>query len=75
MYDTKHLLTTPLQRTHRGLCFAHSNLLCQKLKKKHPLTFNCFFPNKFLNMCKCVYEHKEIQQLRHKLNRFHRHLS
>ena len=27
-----------------------------------------------LNMCKYLYEHK-IQQLRHKLNKFHRHVT
>jgi hypothetical protein len=28
-----------------------------------------------INMCKYLYEHNKIQQLRHKLNKFHRHVT
>ena len=42
-------------------------------KKRNVLSVSPAFIFSKLNMCKYVYEHNKIQQLRHKLNKFHRH--
>ena len=41
-------------------------------KKRNVLSLSTAFIFRKLNMCKYLYEH-QIQQLRHKLNKFHRH--
>ena len=43
-------------------------------QKIEVLSLSTVFISSKLNMCKYLYEHK-IQQLRHKLNKFHRHVT
>ena len=44
-----------------------------KLSKKiNIISLSTAFIFSKLNMCKYLYEHNKIQQLRHKLNKFHR---
>ena len=44
-------------------------------KKRDILSLSTAFTFIKLNMCKYLYEHHKIQQLRHKLNKFHRHVT
>ena len=44
-------------------------------KKRNVLLLSTAFIFSKLNMCKYLYEHNKIQQLRHKLNKFHRHVT
>ena len=44
-------------------------------KKRNILSLLTAFIISKLNMCKCLYEHNNIQQLRHKLTKFHRHVT
>jgi hypothetical protein len=44
-------------------------------KKRNILSLSTVFIFSKLNMCKYLYEHNTIQQLSHKLNKFHRHVT
>jgi hypothetical protein len=44
-------------------------------KKRNVLSLSTTFIFSKLNTCKYLYEHDKIQQLRHKLNKFHRHVT
>ena len=45
------------------------------IKKRNFLSMSTAFIFSKLNTCKYFYEHNKIQQLRHKLNKFHRHVT
>ena len=44
-------------------------------KKRNNLSLSIAFIFSKFNMCKYFSEHHQIQQLRHKLNKFHRHVA
>ena len=44
-------------------------------KKRNVLSLSTAFIFSKLNMCKYLYDHNNIHQLRHKLNKFHRHVT
>ena len=54
----------------------HVYYVCTKLsKKRNVLSLSTAFIFSKLNMCKYLYEHNKIKQLRHKLNKFHRRVT
>ena len=59
--------------------FTHSNHFSmddyELSKKRNVLSLSTAFIFRKLNMCKYLYEHNKIKQLRHKLNKFHRHVT
>ena len=63
-----------------GCCYRPPSANCPYLnnklsKKRNVLSLSITFMFSKLNMRKYLYEHSKIQQLRHKLNKFHRHVT
>lgn len=52
-----------------------ARVACKLSKKRNILSLSTAFIFSKLNMCKYLYEHNKIQQLRRKLNKFHRHVT
>jgi hypothetical protein len=75
-FKLQDLLVVPMQRVlkyHLLLkvrCIANLNSA-----KKNIFSLSTVYIFSKLNMCKYMYEHNNIQQVRHKLKKFHRHVT
>ncbi|CDQ95188.1 unnamed protein product [Oncorhynchus mykiss] len=77
-----------MKATRAGTKWAHVScaLWIPEVKDDFLITTNCLYKLRKtrnvlslstakLNMCKYLYEHNKIKQLRHELNKFHRHVT